>query len=250
MNKKLLTFLLCLPIMLSCYSETITYKTESEKPVIIEPQTIQEEETTMLKSIPESHNYFIKDNKELFSIDSQGVNTIDIIDQDGEPIELVDFFRKNKESFFTIKTYNEIDNPDYDPECDPEDPETETCAPEKITEEIITFYKQAGGEVSKIDVLPKKPPVSRTQYESQTFTIQNNDYEGKMVTDVRNEVMGSEARFFLVNGTAAYVPEVGLFFHVQDGLYNEQYMVHENGLYIFPEKSKSVVRINTTGVLW
>lgn len=245
--KKLLVILMLFPVTIfnGCYDNSETsYVT---RPAIVEPPIITEppqEGLKMLKAIKESPNYFIKDTKQLFSIDSHGVNTIPILNEDDNAIELVDFFRKSSESFFTIKTYSEIDNPDYDPLEEPQ------SQPEKIYEEIITFYKQVDEEVSKIDLLPNKPPVSRTQYTSQTFTIENDDYEGTMVSDVRNETMGSEARFFLVNGAAAYVPEVGLFFHVQDGLYDDTHMVRENGLYFFPENRKSVQKINTTGVLW
>ncbi len=95
-------------------------------------------------------------------------------------------------------------------------------------------------------------------FDNGIYSVSNFDYEGTMCSDVRNTNLNVDedydifVRFFLVNGAVAYVPGVGLYFHVQDGLYNETHMIRENGLYFWGLNSGTnlLSRIDTTGQLW
>jgi hypothetical protein len=231
-------------IFFSCFESktVIKYVPENnvEDPVIEIPIG---EVDIMMKAIPEANNYFIRDDKKLYSIDHAGMNLIEIIDEDGDPLILHDFFRKNNESFFTIKSIVQVENPAYDPACDPN---TETCAPEFLTQEVFTHFRQTYDEVTEIDVLPVKPPVSRAQYESENFSIQNVEYEGEMYSDIRNKYMDFMMRFQIIEGAVVYVEMQGMWFHSSSGFFH----VKQPGLYFFPLNRTVADRYNSTGVLW
>jgi hypothetical protein len=94
-------------------------------------------EVSMLKPIIQTQNYFLREDNKLYSIDAtNGMMEVDTIDVDGNPVELLDFFKSEGNLYFTIRTYEQAENPEYDPELLPED---EGYQPEFITVEVISY---------------------------------------------------------------------------------------------------------------
>lgn len=187
------------------------------------------QEDGMIKAIPVCKNYFLTESKKLYGLDEQGAKLITVIDADDEPVNLTDFFVKSGDLYFSVQ---EIDD------TDPENP---------IVNDV--YFKQSGETVSSISSLPTKPTLSRSQLDNSEFSIENFDYEGKMCSDTRNKTMGSSVRVFLVNGYSHF-PGIGLFINVADGLYNEQHMVREKGLYFWPIDRTAINKVLDSGEMW
>ena len=222
--------------LLSCnVAETESIIQNSEEEQTIEDQEEQEEEITteeikMIKPIPEYQNYFFTNNGALFGLDESGATRINITDDEENPINIADFFIKKGDLYLIEIT---IDN------TDPENP---------VETEI--YHKQSGGEVTTVTSLPTRPTLSRSQLNTEEFTIENFDYEGKMCSDVRNlKIESGVERFFMVDGFL-YLPDVGLFFNVSDGRYNETTMVRDKALYFWPVNKPSINVVLDPGKLW
>lgn len=208
--------------------QTIEDQEEEDEEQII----ITEEITMNMNPIPEYQNYFLMEgNKLLFGLDEQGPKPIEITDDEDNPILLTDFFIKKNDMYFTTE---EIDN------TDPENP---------VVNEIYFKQEKGADVVESITTIPTLPKLSRSQLDNEEFSIKNFDYEGKMCSDVRNESIGNEARFFLVNGFSHF-PGIGMYINVEDGLYNDEHMVRDRALYFWPIDKTAVHVSLPPGELW
>jgi len=244
--KTLLAFLTILIMTIGCYDDTST----PTKTVYIENP---EQEIVMLRPIAETNNYFLTQNNELYAMTKFGMYLQEIKTEVNEPLLLVDFFRKDFQSYFTILVYELVDNPDYDSSIPESDPDYEE---EKILQEIYFYYRQKNGQVFKIDVLPEKPIIERTEFDNGTFNISEFNYNGKICSDIWNKSLDTTptdhhfVRFFLVNGNVAFFQDYGIYFNVADGLYSDTVMVREKGLYYWGDGETSPIRLGPDGELW
>lgn len=191
----------------------------------------------MIKPIPKYQNYYYTSSgqKKLYGLSADGVSSaIDIIDQDGEPLNMTDFFVKLDNLYFTIKT---IEKPD-----------------KKDPVEVVTYYKQdLDGTVLEQKTLPEKPTFSRVTLDNSEFTIKDNSFENKNCTDVLNKNRDFDSgveRFYEVNAFS-YFPESGIYIYVSDGRYNEKIMVKNKGLYYWAICCKRLEKIKLPeGEIW
>ena len=186
----------------------------------------------MIKPITTYDAYFLS-NKNLFGIDIQGVKQIEIIDEDGDDVSLLDFFTSFGTLYFSVL---EDDSVEVDGET--------------VTESVINFYSQKNDTVTKISALPEKPVLSRSKYEHAEFSISDMEYQGKDYTDVKNiAVVSGVERFLMVDNFVHYQGQ-GLYFNVSDGRYNDKVVVRKNGLYFWDVTKKAIEFIKNEGVMW
>jgi len=172
----------------------------------------------MLKSIPRCQNYYFTSSgqKKIYGFTEGNVTpSLDIIDQDGEPLMLTDFFAIGKDLYFTTQ---EVDNTD----------------PEILATKTV-FYKQDKNDaVNKVASLPTKPELQRSSLSNPEFSIKDFDYQGQMCSDVNNitSVKTGPERFLLVNGYS-YFTGIGLYFNIKKG----RPKVRKPGLAFWPVES-------------
>jgi len=185
----------------------------------------------MIKPIAQHQNYyFTPAQKKIYGLTAEGVtDEIEIIDQDGEPVKLIDFWTKNGELYFSVE---EIDDSNQ------EDMQTKIC-----------YYKQdKSGKVSQLATEPTRPELHRVILENGEFSIKNFDYHGTICSDVKNETQKDSGieRFLLVNGFSHF-PGVGLFFNIAEG----RPKVRKTGLAFWPLKSQSYQYVKLpNGEIW
>lgn len=189
----------------------------------------------MIKPISTFDAYFHKtENKKLYGIDLQGVKEIEIIDQDGDEVVLLDFFTKAGAIYFSV---NEVDTVEVDGQT--------------VTETINNFYKQDGETVTKISALPDRPVQSRISYEHAEFSIKEATWNGGTYTDVKNLTVTSGIERFAMVPNFYHFTGQGIFVHVSDGRYNEVVTVRDKGLYFWGTNDRAISYIiQGEGVMW
>ena len=238
--KNLLLTLIIMVSIVSCYDDTST----TTKTISIITEPIQEDYSTMLKPIKKTQNYFLQENKTLISINYDGLEVCEIIDQDGDELKLIDFFKKDESLYFTILSHEEIENPDYDETLLPED---EGYKPEFITVEKELYYKQLDGKVTTLKTKPVKPELVNTHVNNDVFKSFETEYNGENYIDIKNVFMDSGIeRNKIVNGYAN-VNEVGLYFYIKIG---RDETIRPEGLYFWPKNRTSISKIMSKGELW
>lgn len=216
-------------LIVNCDDSKSNYNAPNDPSIPDENISQIKQEEGMIKAIPVCQNYFLTESKKLYGLDEQGAKIITVVDLNDDPVDLNDFFIKSGDLYFTIE---EVDS------TDPENP-------------IVNYVynKQSGNTVSTIKSLLSRPTLSRSQLSNSEFSIETNQWETKDVSDIRNKNMESSVRVFLVNGFSHF-PDIGLFVNVADGLYNENVMVRENGLYFWPINRSAINKVLDSGEIW
>jgi hypothetical protein len=179
----------------------------------------------MIKPIKQYSAYFFAKTGKLYGLTESTIDTIDVIDQDGDDIFVIDFFTKSGNLYFQIL----------------EDSDGESS---------VHFYQQKQDKIAEIDVLPEKPVKTRAHYNSKEFTITDFKFEDEKCSDVKNIVTESGVeRFFNVDGFYHF-EGYGIFFNVKDGRYNEEIVVRDNGLYFWGINDKGIDYLVGDGSLW
>ncbi len=181
-----------------------------------------------MKAVKIFPNYFYTDNGQLFGIDSKTPERIEPIDQDGDLVDISDFFLKVEKSenvlYFSV---NEL-------------------VDEKMT---VKFYKQLCGEISSVKTIPSAPVPARSKLKSENFTIEDFDYQGKACSDVKNRKTESGVeRFFMVDGYVLI--DGGLVYNVSDGRYNDTIVVRKAGLYFWDAGKQTGQMVKDKGVFY
>jgi len=184
----------------------------------------------MIKPIKTYDAYFIKnDNKKLYGINKETVEEIKIIDQDGEPVKLIDFFKSGDDLYFSVK---EIEITEMDGK--------------EIKEPIIgiAFYRQKDGLIDIIKKLPEKPVQSQITYNSDEFKILKTEYNKEFYSDLRfinketkKEKFGIE-RFGIINNFIHF-PGIGIYINVPVGR-GEDIGLRIRGLYFWDINKKCI----------
>ena len=240
--KNLILNLIFVSSLFGCFDDTNEI---SKTTNIIDEIPIEQTEGIMLKSVQETQNYFLTDSKKLYSIDHvNGLMECQIIDVDGNEMELVDFFKKDSSLYFIVSHKVDELNPDYDPELLPED---EGYQPEFIEVEKELYFKQLSGNVTSLQTKPVKPVLENTHFNGDDFKTFDAEYDGETYIDLKNIFMDSGIeRNKIVNGYA-HLDEMGLYFHIEVG---RDPVLRPRGLYFWPKNRTSIEKIMDGGELW
>ena len=186
-----------------------------------------------MKAVKNFEHYFFTDNGQLFGVDDQFLKRIEPIDQDGDLLWVVGF-NKSKEKGEDVLYFTTIETDSTDT---------------KAQVQVEKHYKQLCGEMTEERTGTVYQTPARSKLSGVNFSIKDFDYQGTACSDVRNLPMKSGIeRFFMVDGF--FENDLGLFFNVSDGRYNETTMVRQPGLYFWDIKSKGITRMTEKGELF
>lgn len=198
----------------------------------------------MMKAIQEYDAYFFKkENKHLFGIKGSIITPIQIIDQDGDIVKLIDFNVKSKTISFAVGEIEAVEK----------EVEGETVT---VNETIEKFYQQKNGKISEVKSFDEKTKKSKQQLKHYQFNIETGKYKDYDVSDVtadfsdldekNKKVVRVETGLERFGTVDAYfhVEGVGLWFNTPDGRKETKgektYIARVEGLYFWGVDHKNL----------
>ena len=192
--------------------------------------------------------YYKPDSKKLYGIIGTVVKRIDLIDQDGDLIEINDFFMKGGDLYFSLLETETIEK---EIEYEDEDGKIKTKK-ENFYEPVLYHYRQKNEKSELIENLPERPKQYRAHLKHDEFVIEDGKHEDKDYSDVRNLCIISGLERFEMVDNFLHIPGKGLFISVSAGR-GEELGIRPKGLYFWECTEKSIQHgymVAGLGIMW